>query len=478
MTSDSHLIFESYKQQIVVREGWKYTVAQILDPTGALSYPDLIKATVTAAQSPTTVNLALWALAVYSALPNLGVLAAGWGAIPWLAAKGAAKGVAKNPKLLAKAGNAVTNILRKQPARKAVDNLLSRMTQEGVISAPQSKALAGILDKGGNFRLTKADVGLLKKGEKGAGQFVKTLPELGAGLKGYGKLAGRELLKQATFQKGTRGRTVARALQGLGAGAIGGIPGKLQDTSTTTTPSPFPELTPQQQAQQQAEIDQQTGGALPQSSSSVMTSQGIVPQNIFQARGGEGARVSSSGEQYGVMSPPNYGQGATEENPEGRENMSPNQYMMPNTFNMDPASLFQNFFNAILSSQTGRVAQGGAAPGISAQRPGTGAFSRYNQLTRPVPSQQSAAPTQQQQTTQVPMQQNSAANQAYDAAMPAWAKSLYAQQQAAQQQATVANQQQNNQPYGAPSYQTPYGAFPNDKFASAVNLLGQFLAMR
>lgn len=442
MTVDSTLIFESYKQHVVINEwspfeqgsklDWAYEALKFFEPTGILSIPDVVEATTNLIKTPTTWNSILFLLSLVAVVPVAKYAGKGLSKSMKVAAAAAAKGedVTKLLPAITKEANELGDIVFKN-LPEIEKFLVSKVKDgrtvgqiKGAISILRNSAVRAPIDAGGLAKVSETlaaktvakKPGILSKLGSAVKGSAKEFKELGKGAKRAVRLS--RLGAISPFQKAWASVT--------GKEQNKGITDKLADTTTTPATSPFPAPTPEQQTQ----IDQQTGGELPQSSSSVMTPAGIVPQNIFQALGGSGERVSSSGERYGVVAPPNYGQGATPENPAGRETMTPPEYTMPDTFNADPASLFLNMFNSIINSQAGRVMQP-AAPGqaVPAARPTPGAFSRYNQLAQRTAPTQTAAPAAQQQFA------------------------------------------------GTSPFQTPYGAFPNDKFAAAVNLLSQ-MAMR
>jgi hypothetical protein len=359
------MTFGQYHNSKQINENWLYTIAQVIDPTGVLSYGDLVKATQTAATNPSTVNIILWALAAFAAMPNLGLLAAGVGGVPWAAAKAAARGAAKNPKLLEKAGSSVVGLLRKEPGKTALNNLVTKMVGEKVITNTQAKALLGTIEKGAKFRLTKADIGALEKGAKGAGTFVKTAPEIAAA----GSNVAGNILKQipagmkanATLQKGTKLKTAARLTPAIGdmynatTGAIntwaknqtggGGDPYAPQtepgeEVVTYTDPRTGKQIQTTRQALQDAGI-----APLDQPQQPVYTFGGRALTPAQAAALGQFATPRIPGQPGqrgtpGTLMPQNVPQGATQENPFGRQNMAPQQFMRPDNFNNPP-----NFFS-------------------------------------------------------------------------------------------------------------------------------------
>jgi len=384
MNRDTHLIFENYEKKNIVSEGvgdWMWTAAKVLDPTGVLSYGDLKKATEVMAKDFTTVNIILFFLAVFAALPNFGLLAAGVGGAPWAAAKAMARGAAKNPKLLAKAGDTVLSLLKHTPgAFKGLEKTTQRLVADKVITSGQAKSLLGMVEKGKTFTITNREAGLVAKGSK-ATQFASPR-KLAA--QAAGPIAINDMGRRLLLRKGTRGQTAARLLQSTGiTGAISGTPGKLQDTSTSPAESPFGPQTPEQQYETEVETGQQE---MPGSSGMVYVGNDqngqpvYIPQTQFATTGGAGFQTDPiSKKQYGVMSAPNLPQGATLEDPYGgRQAMPPQEYMQPDNFNYPPgyqgppeANLYprQQQYNPY--NQYGQPNQGGLVGAIAQPLLGT-----------------------------------------------------------------------------------------------------------
>ena len=135
MDKDSKLIFESYNrineqvyenEDLFSPETYKNTiiswnVAQFLDPTGVLSYPDAIAAISKFIEKPSWVAFLLVILAIFQALPNFGIGAGPAAAIAWGVAKKQLKDLAveasTNPKALIEATNIALNYLMRHQER-------------------------------------------------------------------------------------------------------------------------------------------------------------------------------------------------------------------------------------------------------------------------------------------------------------------------------------------------------------------------
>lgn len=395
------MTFGHYHNSKQINENWLYTIAQVVDPTGVLSYGDLIKATQAAATNPSAVNMILWALAAFAAMPNLGLLAAGVGGVPWAAAKAAAKGAAKNPKLLEKAGLSVVGLLRKEPGKTALNNLVTKMVGEKAITGTQAKALMGTIEKGAGFRLTKADIGALEKGAKGAGTYVKTAPEIAAAGSNVAgnifKQAGKAAVKQATLQKGTKLKTAARLVPAIG-GAYNSTMGSINNWAKGQTGGGAEGGDPNAPQTEPGEevvtyTDPKTGKQI-QTTRQALQDAGIAPleppqQPVYSFRGRTltPAQAAALGQfatprvpglpgqrgTPGTLMPQNIPQGATQQNPFGREGMAPQQFMKPDNFNNPP-----NFFNRPQTynqnqngNQYGEQPGGNIFSGLTSQMAGT-----------------------------------------------------------------------------------------------------------
>jgi polyhydroxyalkanoate synthesis regulator phasin len=108
---DAQLIFESYlnsKKNVVLeadgseKSGWEQATdwlifaGKVLDPTGISSYPDVIESAKKYEEDQSLLNFSILFLNFFSALPNLGLLAAGAGGIGWGALKAAARTAVKS----------------------------------------------------------------------------------------------------------------------------------------------------------------------------------------------------------------------------------------------------------------------------------------------------------------------------------------------------------------------------------------------
>jgi len=77
-------------------------VAQVIDPTGVLSYGDLIKQAKRWNNDPSYINTVLLGICIYCAFPNFGILAAGFGGAAWAGIKA---GLQKAVRKAAETGN-------------------------------------------------------------------------------------------------------------------------------------------------------------------------------------------------------------------------------------------------------------------------------------------------------------------------------------------------------------------------------------
>lgn len=400
----------TYKQyDVVVGEGWKkeaaWTAAKILDPTGVLSYADLGRAAMHMGQDFGPGSATLFILALFGALPNFGVLAGGVGAVPWAAAKAAAKGAAKNPKLLAKAGEKVLLALSKTPgAPVAAEKLLAKLESQGVINATQ-KTLVSNSVKQGKLTLSgvrNKDLGIAAPKGSNATSFAKATPKniekafsglddtsklTGAAKKsavgGYGRaqLGARLVPRVGDTYNYTTGKINNWAKGQTGGGTGEGDPNAPQtepgeEVVTYTDPKTGKQIQTTRQALQDAGI-----APLQQPQQPVATFDGraLTPAQAtalgqFATYGNvPGFSAQAPRQRVGTLAPQNIPQGATQQNPFGRENMAPQQYMKPDNFNNPP-----NFFNRPQSynqnqngNQYGDQASGNIFSGLTSQMAGT-----------------------------------------------------------------------------------------------------------
>lgn len=350
-------------------EGAAWTVAKILDPTGVLSYADLGRAAMHMGQDFGPGSVTLFILALFAALPNFGVLAGGLGAIPWAAAKAAARGAAKNPKLLAIAGEKVLLALSKTPgAAVAAEKLLAKLESQGVINATQKTLVSNSVRQG---KLTLSgvrnkDLGIAAPKGSNATSFAKNTPKniekafseldktsklTGAMKKsatsGYGKaqLGARAVPRIGDAYNYTTGKINTWAKDQTGGGAEGGDPYAPQtepgeEVVTYTDPRTGKQVQTTRQALQDAGI-----APLEQPQQPVYSFGGRALTPAQAAALGQFATPRIPGQPGrrgtpGTLMPQNVPQGATQANPFGREGMAPQQFMRPDNFNNPP-----NFFS-------------------------------------------------------------------------------------------------------------------------------------
>lgn len=144
-------------------ESWWRLAAKVLDPTGILSWGDFGRAYSNYQQDQSAVNFALLLLAVFNALPNFGLLAAGWGGIGWAALKAAAKAGTKSPKAAVKAAEQILSMASKTPRasaafNKGVDVLVSKK----IVDPKTAKQLKDTILSGKLPGATKASGGKYK----------------------------------------------------------------------------------------------------------------------------------------------------------------------------------------------------------------------------------------------------------------------------------------------------------------------------
>jgi hypothetical protein len=255
MDRDSSLIFESYKKanyELISEqdlkllteeeESWWLFAAKVLDPTGVLSYGDLSRASGAYAKDQNAVNFALLLLGIFNALPNFGLLAAGWGGIGWGALKMAAKGAAKkSPQAAVKAAESILNIASRTPGvakafEKGVNTLLSKkIVDKGTANMLKDTVLSGklpgALKSAGGKYATKS--GLLKGQQAALGKFSRLPAEraiAGAAKAAYGKFTPTSMLTKGVGVGGkykALSRATAPLQQGYGVEYPSFLPQKL-----------------------------------------------------------------------------------------------------------------------------------------------------------------------------------------------------------------------------------------------------------
>jgi hypothetical protein len=179
MDLDSKLIFESYSSRELLteeersllteeEESWWQFALKVVDPTGVTSYGDLSRAYDNYNKDQSTINFALLLLGVFNALPNFGLLAAGWGGIGWAALKGALKAsVSKSPQAAVSAANRLLSMASKTPGiTKAFTSGVDNLVTKGVIDQRTASLLTTSMKRGQLFSpaTNQAMVGAAGKG--------------------------------------------------------------------------------------------------------------------------------------------------------------------------------------------------------------------------------------------------------------------------------------------------------------------------
>jgi hypothetical protein len=193
---DSQLIFESYKNRVFLEadenetSGWEQAkewaifAGKVLDPTGISSYPDVIKSYQEYDQDQSLENFALLILNAYTALPNLGLLAAGVGGIGWAALKATAKGAIKSGskgEIKTIASKILGVIKGSKELQYAFETMCNSMVKNKTISEKAANSIKATIKSGG----VSTEIG--RKGlEKAIGSVEKTAF----------KEAGKEYLKK------------------------------------------------------------------------------------------------------------------------------------------------------------------------------------------------------------------------------------------------------------------------------------------
>lgn len=157
MDLDSKIIFENYtnKQTLLTEqeESWWQFAIKVLDPTGITSYGDLSRAYKIYSDDQSAINFALLLLGVFNALPNFGLLAAGWGGIGWAALKGALKASAsRSPQAAVSAANRLLSMASKTPGvAKAFNSGVSTLVSKGIIDQRTASLLTTSVTRGQLF---------------------------------------------------------------------------------------------------------------------------------------------------------------------------------------------------------------------------------------------------------------------------------------------------------------------------------------
>lgn len=163
MDYDSKLIFEKYKTNAVYLTEEEESgsnladfasfVGHVLDPTGISSYDEVGEAAAAFEEKGDVLSLGILLLSVYSALPNFGLLAFGYGGIGWAAAKAAARAAIKeaatNPQGVITLTNKVLSSLSKMPgARSGIERMLTKLVESGKITQSTADDILDVTMKG------------------------------------------------------------------------------------------------------------------------------------------------------------------------------------------------------------------------------------------------------------------------------------------------------------------------------------------
>lgn len=157
MNKDIRLIYEAYKDtNRLVSEGivdTAYFLLQVIDPTGLLSWKDAGVAIESYEKDSSAINLCLMILAIFCALPNLGILAAGYGGIGWAgvkaAAKSAIKAAATSPSSVISLTNSILKNINKIPGmREALLRSLNKLKNKNVLSPNAFDDVYAAISKG------------------------------------------------------------------------------------------------------------------------------------------------------------------------------------------------------------------------------------------------------------------------------------------------------------------------------------------
>lgn len=168
---DSKLIFENYiksKNDIFeeaddsnksgVEKAWEWVkfVGKVLDPTGITSYPDVISSVKKYSEDQSVENLTFLVLNVFTALPNLGLLAAGVGGVGWAALKAAAKTAIKTGgKEAAPIATKILQLIKNsKELQYAFDKILDSLTKNEVITKTGSDIIKIAIREGGVSRVS------------------------------------------------------------------------------------------------------------------------------------------------------------------------------------------------------------------------------------------------------------------------------------------------------------------------------------
>jgi len=377
-------------EQELLNEGWLksflYSIAQIIDPTGVLSWPDLYRAITQFNSSNsfwTTLSSLRVLLALFMVIPNIGVIkgalaggaagtaAAGVGAAPGAAVGAAAGGTAwgalrtgaqtivkdaslavvqKIPgfkKYISYLSGKASTVLSKKPVMDLLTNMTSKFAAAGKLTGPQTEVLLKAVENIGSQTAASA----FKKGISvatgaGKGSLAALKTKFGASqavaraagsvMPGTGKAAAEEIKRKLDPYRTPEGQRLTVPGQPTGgtqtAQASVGAQQEPQETLTYTDPKTG------QQFQGTADEFRSLGILpiqAPQQQSYPFASTGVqLTPAQQQAIGGFSPRGGT--QRTGQIVPQNVPQGATQQNPFGREGMSPAEYMTPDNFNNPP----------------------------------------------------------------------------------------------------------------------------------------------
>jgi len=263
MDRDSSLIFESYKRSNIEliseqdlsllteeEESWWLFASKVLDPTGILSYGDLSRASNAYSKDQNSISFSLLLLAIFNALPNFGLLAAGWGGIGWSALKLAAKGASKkSPQVAVKAAESILSVASRTPGvsrafSKSVDSLLAKKiidknTANSLKNTLLSGRLPGAMKGAGGKYNTRS--GLLKGQQAALGKFSRLPADRaisGAARSAYGKFTPASMLTRGIGVGGkykALSRATAPLQQGYGVEYPPFLPQKLLPGQSNTS---------------------------------------------------------------------------------------------------------------------------------------------------------------------------------------------------------------------------------------------------
>jgi hypothetical protein len=166
MDNDSGLIFESYissKNNLLLEQDknksgaeqvkdWLVFVGKVLDPTGISNYWDLKESIQNYIADQSAENLIYVVLNLYAALPNLGLLAAGVGGIPWIALKAAAKGAIKSGRVkdAAPIANQILSYIKKsKELQYGFEKILDILVKNKTITSKDASTIRTAVQQGG-----------------------------------------------------------------------------------------------------------------------------------------------------------------------------------------------------------------------------------------------------------------------------------------------------------------------------------------